>query len=236
MSKKQYVVIAVDDEIPSLELIEHFVSGIPGIRFERSFSSPAAALDYLRENPVDIVVLDIEMAGVNGLNFAASLDRNYKVIFSTAHRNYALEGFNLSAVDYVLKPYSKERLVQAVGKAVELLELEQLKSNRSEKLVVKVNYTNQSVLLDDILFIESLSNLIIIHLSNGTTVQFRDSLKNLDMQLAGDRFKRIHRSFIVNTEKIVAFNRLKVTVGDTSLPVSQMYRDELLAIIRPTDD
>lgn len=222
-----FTLIAVDDERPSLQLIERFAGEMENVELLQTFGSAEAALEFLKDHPVDIVVLDIEMKGMNGLDFAR-LQHDSKIIFSTAHQHFALEGFNLAAVDYLLKPYTRNRFSEAVQKAVRLLKLEALKNQNDGQIRIKSQYTNKSIELREILFVESMNNTIIIHTMSNEPVSFRGTLKMLMQQLPGDRFQRVHRSYVVALDKVTSFNKQKVTIGARDFPVSAAYKSELL--------
>lgn len=225
---RQYSLIAIDDETPSIRLIERFCSEIPHLRFVEGFNSAQKALDFLAENPIDILFLDIEMSGMSGLEFARKCPKNIKVIFSTAFEQFAIEGFNLSAVDYILKPYSAERFKQAVEKAIRIIELESLQKGPEEEIIVKVNYSNKKIKLDTILYIESLDDNITINLANRDSITFRNTLKAFTQELPAARFMRIHRSYVIALDKINSYQKNKVVIGEKELPVSIQYKEAFL--------
>lgn len=225
---KQYRLIAIDDETPSIRLIERFCSEIPHLHFLEGFNSAQKALDFISENTVDILFLDIEMPGMNGLDFARKCPKNVKVIFSTAFEQFAIEGFNLSAIDYILKPYSVDRFNQAVEKAIRIIELESLQKRVGEEIVVKVNYSNKKIKLDSILYIESLDDNITINLENRDSITFRNTLKAFTQELPSTRFMRIHRSYVIALDKINSYQKNKVVIGEKELPVSTQYKEAFL--------
>lgn len=226
--KKTYSLIAVDDEAPSLELTEWFCKRLPEIVFSGGFPGADAALEFLRNHTADIVLLDIEMAGMNGLDFARRSGRDTKIIFATAHRQFALEGFDLSAVDYLLKPYSAERFANAIRKAIAQLEMEAWKERNEAVLRIKVNYSNRTIPLKDILLLESLNNNIHLSMTGGETLVFRESLKHIMEQLPENRFVRIHRSYVVNISAVTAYGKQRVVVNARELPVSSAFRENFL--------
>lgn len=228
---KTYRLIAIDDESPSIRLIEKFCSGNSNLCFLEGFSSAQKALDFLSKNAVDIVFLDIEMPGMNGLEFAKKCPKNLKIIFSTAFEQFALEGFNLSALDYILKPYSPERFNQAVDKAVWMIELESLQKPE-EEIIVKANYSNKRIKLDSILYIESLDDNITINMVDNDPVTFRNTLKAFTQDLPDNHFIRIHRSFVISIDKISSYQRNKVVVGEKELPIGSQYKDAFLSAVK----
>ncbi|WP_300661092.1 LytTR family DNA-binding domain-containing protein [Fluviicola sp.] len=224
---RQYSLIAIDDEAPSIRLIERFCSGIPHLQFLEGFNSPQKALDFISKNQVDVLFLDIEMPGMSGLEFAKKCPDHLKIIFSTAFEQFAIEGFNLSAVDYILKPYSVERFNQAIEKAIRIIELESLKKIE-EEIVVKVNYSNRKIKLDSILYIESLDDNITINLVNQDSITFRNTLKAFTQELPESRFMRIHRSYVIALNKINSYQKNKVVIGEKEFPVSIQYKEAFL--------
>lgn len=232
MTTKKYRIIAIDDESPSIRLIEKFCSGNPNLCFLEGFLSAQKALDFLFENAVDIVFLDIEMPGMNGLEFARKCPKNLKIIFSTAFEKFALEGFNLEVLDYILKPYSPERFNQAIEKATRIIDLESFQKPFEEKeIVVKANYSNKRVKLDAILYIESLDDNITINLIGSENITFRNTLKNITQELPESNFIRIHRSFVIALDKISSYQRNKVVVGEKELPIGSQYKEAFLSAV-----
>lgn len=226
----KYKLVAIDDEEPSVRLIEWFADKMDNIEFIKGFTSPEKALQFLHTQPVDILILDIEMPGLSGLDFAKMKQDKSKIIFSTAFPDYAVEGFNLSATDYLLKPYRFERFKEAIEKATYLLDFENNKNSEPEPdlFYVKVNYTTRPVTFNQVEYIESINNNISIHLVSGKTLVFRDTLKNLYERLPSSHFVRIHRSYIVPIKKIHAFNKQKVNLDKIELPVGEKYKNELV--------
>lgn len=227
---RKYRLIALDDESPSIRLIEKFCSGNSKICFLAGFTSTQKALDFLSKNVVDIILLDIEMPGMSGLEIAKSCPKHVKIIFSTAFEQFAVEGFNLSALDYILKPYSIERFEKAIDKAIRMIELESLEKP-DEEIIVKANYSNKRIKLDSILYIESLDDNITINLIDNESITFRNTLKAFSQELPSNNFMRIHRSFIIALDKINSYQRNKVIVGEKELPIGLQYKDTFLAAL-----
>lgn len=227
---RKYRLIALDDESPSIRLIEKFCSENSKICFLAGFTSTQKALDFLSKNVVDIILLDIEMPGMSGLEIAKNCPKQVKIIFSTAFEQFAVEGFNLSALDYILKPYSIERFEKAIDKAIRMIELESLEKP-DEEIIVKANYSNKRIKLDSILYIESLDDNITINLIDNESITFRNTLKAFSQELPSNNFMRIHRSFIIALDKINSYQRNKVIVGEKELPIGLQYKDTFLAAL-----
>jgi len=231
-------VIIVDDEPLAQEVLETFVGQIPDLNLIASCNNAIEANEVLRTNDIDLMFLDIQMPQITGVEFLKSLERPPMVIFTTAYSEYAVEGFELNAIDYLVKPISMDRFMKAVNKAREQEERSGgTKSTASDdkdfifvkadKKLVKLNY-------HDIIYIEGLKDYVIIHHGNTRTITLQ-TMKSLEAKLPAGIFKRIHRSYIVNLGMINAVlgNMVEVTQkGATKhLPVGKNYRDELLAII-----
>ncbi len=226
--------IIVDDEPVAREVLENHLQRIDTISVVASCKSASDAFKIINTRPVDLIFLDINMPDISGLSFAKSMSKEYKVIFTTAYREYAADGFDLKAVDYLLKPISFERLLQGINKFFEVssalvpkqsevirLEKENFIFVRSNRKMVKVNFT-------DIVFIESLSDYIKIHLEGQKVLVTRDTLSNIEAKLPISEFIRIHRSFIVSVRKIETFTSDTVGIGKHEVPISRSYRDAVL--------
>ena len=233
---KRYTIIAVDDEHLSTRLIENFSKNHKRLTYLQSFNDSETALRFINEREINIIILDIEMPGTNGLEFAKKCRPATKIIFSTAFHQFAIEGFNLSATDYLLKPYSPERFNNALEKAIHQLDLESnlrtASSPETGYIIVKSNYVNQKIPLDQIRYIESFDDYITIHMQNREPIIVRKSMKKLLEEMPGDKFMRIHRSYAVSLDKVVKFQKSKVMIGETELPVSNQYKDQLQLAIQ----
>jgi DNA-binding LytR/AlgR family response regulator len=216
-----YTIVVVDDEEPALELIAWFIGQIDFLTLKGSFSNAESALAYLENDCVDILV--------SGLELARKIHGKTKVIFATAFENYAVEGFNLAAVDYLLKPFARERFEIAILKAIDLIQLDRFRNQSPDSIVVKVNYSNRTLILNEVSYVESINNTICIHLTDGESILFRESLRNFEERLPSLKFCRIHRSYIVPKDKITAYNAQRVLLNTKELPVSPTYKNEFLA-------
>lgn len=219
--------IAIDDEPMALLVIEQFCRRRGGLELT-TFSEPRVGLEEICRRKPDLVFLDIQMNSLNGLEIADTLPRECCFIFTTAYAEYALEGFNLDAVDFLHKPFSYERFEVAVEKA-----LRRIGARRSlpvECLVVKQEYSNVSIPLGDILYIEALGNYVKIVRSSGGHVLTRTNLKNITDSLPDGTFLRIHRSYVIAVSSVVSFTRTKVVLRghDEGLPVGAQYAAQVL--------
>ncbi len=231
-------VIIVDDEPLAQEVLETFVEQIPDLNLIASCNNAIEANEVLRTNDIDLMFLDIQMPQITGVEFLKSLEKPPMVIFTTAYSEYAVEGFELNAVDYLVKPISMDRFMKALNKAREqetrsgnikttAADEKEFIFVKADKKLVKLNY-------NDIIYIEGLKDYVIIHHGNTRTITLQ-TMKSLEAKLPAGIFKRIHRSYIVNLGMINAVlgNMVEVTQkGATKhLPVGKNYRDDLLAII-----
>lgn len=222
--------IAIDDEPMALLVIEQFCRRRGGMEL-LTFSEPHLGIEEIGRLRPDLVFLDIEMNGVSGLDIAAQLPRDCCLIFTTGHARYALDGFNLDAVDFLHKPFAYERFEMAVDKA--LRRIAQLRPAAEENLVVKQEYKSVSIPLDQILYIEALGNYCKIFCTDGHCILSHAGLKSLQSMLPADRFLRIHRSYVVALDRVAGFNRTSVSLkhSDVSLPVGDSYGPQLLAAL-----
>jgi len=223
--------IAIDDEPLALQLVSGYIEKTPGLNLAGSFDNPLDAIEFLNNEAVDLIFVDIQMPDLSGLEFTRSLARGPKVIFTTAYEKYALEGFRLDVIDYLLKPFSYEEFLKAVQKAVRLIKLEkevpeQVDTN-NEFLFLKSDYKIRRINFNDILYIEGLKDYVkvFIHGSDKPVLSLI-TLKALEAKLPEAKFMRVHRSFIVNLERIDTIERSRIVFGKTYIPVGEQYKDK----------
>ncbi len=196
--------IALDDEPLALTVIDSFCEQSDKVQLVKSFLKPNDALRYIENFPVDLIFLDIQMPSVSGIDFFRDLKRDIMVIFTTAHSEYAIEGFNLNAVDYLLKPFTIERFNQAVLKAHEFYNYTNNASNTKQPYIyIRADYSLLKIDLQDIIYIEGLNDYLRIHLRNQKPVVARMTLKALYEKLPANDFLRVHRSYIVSMLSIL---------------------------------
>ncbi len=233
-------VIIVDDEPLAQDVLETYIEKFPELSLVSKCNNALEANEVLKNHDVDLMFLDIQMPQLTGIDFLKTLSRPPLVIFTTAYPNYALEGFELNALDYLLKPISLERFIKAVNKAVEQVKLHRNEPGiaavanegeqhpdyifvKADKKLVKVNY-------HDIIYIEGLKDYVIIRMENQRVITLQ-TMKSLEDKLPSNRFKRIHRSYIINIDKINAIVGNMVEVMEKNLPkhlpIGKNYRDEL---------
>ena len=216
--------IAIDDEPLALQLIAEYVSRIPFLSLENVFTDPDEGKSWLQQNDVDLLLLDIQMHEVNGLQFYKSLIKKPLVVFTTAYSEYAVDGFSVDAVDYLLKPFEYDRFLKAILKAREYLEFLSSQELQMASIFVKVDYQLMKINLKDIELIEGLDDYIRIHVKPKSVLTLM-TLKSLQEKLPSNEFIRIHRSYIVPASKIESFGKSKVKVAGKEIPVGSSYSE-----------
>ena len=239
-------VLIVDDEPLALDVLETYIGKLPGLHLVQRCTHALEANDALKQHDIDLMFLDIQMPQLTGVDFVRTLTKPPMVVFTTAYPNYAIKGFDLNALDYLLKPVSFERFVKAVNKAVDqhdLMHRETIPSHahphlveedgadfffvKADKKLVKVNH-------DDILYIEGLKDYVIIRLMNSRVITLQ-TMKSLEDKLPSARFRRVHRSYIVSIDKMLAIEGSTIEIQEKDkiklIPIGKNYRDELITMI-----
>jgi DNA-binding LytR/AlgR family response regulator len=216
--------IAIDDEPPALKVIETFCHEIDFVSLEKTFIKPNEALKYIGKFPVDLLFLDINMPSLSGIDLYKEVKQNTMVIFTTAYSEYAVEGFNLSAIDYLLKPFTFDRFLQAVTKAEEYhSHVHQKSKPEHQYLFIRADYSLIKINIADILFIEGLDDYLRIHLQNQKPVVARMTLKVMLEKLPAQAFVRVHRSYIVAFSRIELIRNKIITVAGEEIPIGTSY-------------
>ncbi|MCW3114517.1 MAG: DNA-binding response regulator [Segetibacter sp.] len=223
--------IAIDDEPLALQLITEYASRIPFLTLEKTFTNPDEGKAWLQQNHVDLMFLDIQMPDINGLQFYKTLARKPLVVFTTAYSEYAVDGFNVDAVDYLLKPFEYDRFLKAVFKAREYLEFLSSQELQMASIFVKVDYQLMKINLKDVELIEGLDDYIRIHIKPKPILTLM-TLKSLQEKLPSAEFIRIHRSYIVPSSKIESFGKSKVKVAGKEIPVGSSYSEVYQQLLR----
>ncbi|HJP64609.1 MAG TPA: LytTR family DNA-binding domain-containing protein [Mucilaginibacter sp.] len=230
--------IVVDDEQLVRELLEDNVRQIPFLELVASCKNPMEANEIMKEQQIDLIFLDIQMPRLSGLQFLELLDDPPLVILVTAYEKYALEGFKLNVVDYILKPFSFQRFLMACNRANELFKLRQLKHappvQNIPDFFVNVEYTLVKIVVQDIEYIEGLKDYIKIHLSGAPKpVLTRMTMKAIEGKLPSPAFIRTHKSFLVAAAKITSVKRDFVCIGKTDIPIGESYKENITRILSP---
>lgn len=219
--------IAIDDEPLALTIVEHYCRQTDAVALEKTFTKTDEALRYLKKYPVDLLFLDIQMPGKNGIDFYKSIGSNVMVIFTTAFSEYAVEGFNISAIDYLLKPFSKARFDEAVAKAQKEMEYRRQAPKALNTLLIRADYKLHKIDLDEILMIEGLDDYIRIHLQGKPAITARLSMKAILEKLPLQQFLRVHRSYIVPVKRISTIQNKSIKIDDFIVPIGDTYKDEI---------
>jgi DNA-binding LytR/AlgR family response regulator len=223
--------LIVDDEPLAQQVMEEFVGRVPFLEVAGKCSSATEAVELMRESPVDLIFLDIHMPRLSGLDFINSLHNPPMFILVTAYSEYALQGFNVNATDYLMKPVPFDRFLKAVTKAYELYTLRNKSGYTSETpanpfIMVKSGYQTIRINLKSILYIEGLKDYVKIFTDDKRPILSLLTMKGLAESLPTDRFLRIHKSFIVAIDRITTISRNRVMIGEKWIPVGESYRDE----------
>nr|WP_319510108.1 LytTR family DNA-binding domain-containing protein [uncultured Draconibacterium sp.] len=232
MTKKIRCII-VDDEPMAREILENHLRKIETVEIVASCKNAIEAFNVISSQPVDLVFLDINMPEISGLSFAKSINNSVKVIFTTAYREYAVDGFDLQAVDYLLKPISFGRLMQSINKYLSenqqmtLEEPAKIEPEKSESIFVRSDRKMIKINFPEILYIESLADYIKIHLVDKTIVT-RETISSIEAKLPQQDFLRVHRSFIVAVNAINSFTTEIIEIGKKQIPVSRSYKEAVL--------
>ncbi len=237
VNDKKIICLAVDDEPPALEILKQYIGSVSNLQLAGTCANAVEALNFLRRQTIDMIFLDIQMPNLLGTDLMRTLVKPPKVIFTTAFRKYAVEGFDLDAVDYLLKPISFERFLKAVNKVMQTNFKESDDIDRGNDsinpaafITVRADRKNIKVALHDILYIESLKDYIKIVTALKSIVA-KQSISSVEEMLPAKSFIRIHRSFIVAITKINSFTSDTIEIGKYELPISRMYRHEVEKIL-----
>lgn len=237
--------LIVDDEKLALTLLESYIQKIPQLELVDKCKNPMDAMQVLQEQKVDLMFLDIQMPGLTGIEFLQSLVHKPTVIFTTAYSEYAIEGYQLDVIDYLLKPFSFERFVKAVNKAIENIKLKrgnglEIKNHPTETngkienektyIQIKADHKIYKLKLDEIIYIEGLKEYVSYYTATQRIIAL-ESLKKLEETLPKGKFLRIHKSYIISIEKVKALDGNLLEISDKKLPVGKTYKEQVMQTI-----
>lgn len=218
--------IIVDDEPPAIKILKKYVDSISQLEVVGTCNNAFQAIEILNSKKIDLMFLDINMPKLMGTDLIKTLKNPPKVIFTTAHKDYAIEAFDLDAIDYLLKPVSFERFLKAVNKYCHFNNVEtDLSEKSSGFLYFRSDRKMIKVLLEDILYIECLKDYIIIHRQDNPSLRVKQTISSIENMLPQNLFLRIHRSFIVSIEKVTAYTKNDVEIGKIELPIGRNYSE-----------
>ena len=227
--KNQVRCLLVDDEPPALEILRTYIDTLPGLEIVGECHHAIAAFEFLQHHTTDIIFLDIKMPQLLGTDLLKAIPQPPKIIFTTAHRDYAIEGFELGAVDYLLKPYSLDRFLKAVYRVLDkdAMKSETYLPTSDRFLYIRADRKMVKVMVDEILYIESMKDYIRIFLTNGQVIT-KQTITAIEAMLPHEEFMRVHRSFIVSQKKISAYNQNSIFIGKLELPLGPLYKQNIM--------
>jgi DNA-binding LytR/AlgR family response regulator len=231
--------LLIDDEPPALEILQSHISNINGLEVAASCKNAVEAFDVLHEKHIDLLFLDIKMPKLIGTDFLKSLASPPRVIFVTAYREYALDSYDLDAVDYLVKPVTFERFLKAVFKVKRLMGHEvapvitEYKKNPEAFVYVRVNKSMQKVFVNEIIYIESCKDYVKIFLTSSQNFIARQSISSMENMLSVHSFLRVHRSFLISLEKMTGYNNNDVMIGGKEIPIGRLYKQQVMEVINP---
>ena len=217
--------IAIDDEPIALDIVRSHASKVPFLDLKAEFTDAFKALEYLQRENIDLIFLDIKMPDISGIDFFNSLPKKPLLIFTTAYTEHAVESFEMDAVDYLLKPFSLSRFMKGCNKAFELYNARNA-TEMLDHLYIKNGYEQLKVLYEDILYVEAAGNYVTFVLKDKKILS-RSTFMEVSSLLPGDKFVRVHRSYLVSVNKIDKLERHQVTINNVSIPLSEAYRQNL---------
>ena len=236
--QKKLKFIAVDDEPLALDKIDKFAGQVPFLEKAGSFKNGVAAITFLTQNQIDLVFMDINMEGLNGFQTIELMKPRPLVIITTAYSQHAIKGFDLDVCDYLLKPYSFERFIKSVSRAFESSRSNGNPSNivrtdnkKKEYIFLKADHSIRRVLLQDILFVKGMGDYLQVHLTNEKILVLMN-FEEIGNLLPTENFLRVHRSHLINLDKIKSIERKHVIINETRIPISQSYKEAFLLYLK----
>lgn len=228
--------IIVDDEPLALDVLESYIKKNPDIELAARCNNALEASEFLKANKIEVMFIDVQMPEITGLDFVKNLSNSPLIVFCTAYPDFAIEGFELNAIDYLLKPLSYERFCKTIERIKEYLVL---KSNKeieqsdieNECIYIKSNQKQIKISYDQIQYIEAFADYIKLFTDNKRYITLQ-TMKNMENKLPKDKFIRVHRSFIVGVKYISSFNSTEIEIGDAKIPVGKSYKDVFLALMK----
>ena len=220
--------VIIDDEPLAADLLASYAEKVPFLLLQGTFNSATEAIKTIREKKIDLIFLDIQMPELSGLEFARIIDEETKIVFTTAFSQYAIEGYKVNALDYLLKPISFEKFLEVANKALRCFENRNkaLSMEKDRFVFIKSEYKLQKVNFDDILYVEGVKDYVKFYLGDGSkNIMSLMNMKKVDEFLPSPEFLRIHRSYIVHMPKVSLIDRFRIVMGEQYLPISESYKD-----------
>jgi DNA-binding LytR/AlgR family response regulator len=228
--------LIIDDEHIAHDIIKNYCDMLPNMKLMKHCYDAIEALDYLRTNSIDLIFLDLNMPKLKGFDFLKTLPNKPKVIVTTAYKEYALKGYELEITDYLLKPFSFERFLKAVNKAIHIKENNPItaqpdQNTLSEHIFLSSNKKHFQVKISDILYIEAAGNYSKVVLKNDS-ILVRDKISNLLEKISTEKFIQVHKSFIVAIEHINSLEGNRILIGNNTIPIGKMYKSNIINLIK----
>ncbi len=226
--------LLIDDEPPALKVLAGYISAIPGLEISGQCKNAIEALDVLQNKKVDVIFLDIKMPRIIGTEFLKNLSNPPKVIFVTAYREYAIDGFELDAVDYLVKPVSFERFFKAITKLNRLMGRETATAQPAEKktsapfVYLKVDREMKKVFVNEVEYIESWKDYVMVFLTDGSHYLVKQSITAMENLLSGYKFIRVHRSYMVSIDKVSGYNGISIKLPGKDVPIGRLYKHTVM--------
>lgn len=227
--------LLIDDEPPALKILAGYISSIPGLEISGQCKNAIEALDVLNQKSIDVIFLDIKMPRIIGTEFLKNLAHPPKVIFVTAYREYAIDGFELDAVDYLVKPVSFERFFKAITKLNRVMGRADISLGTAEEtklspafIYLKVDREMKKIFVNDIEYIESWKDYVMVFLSTQKSCMVKQSISSMENLLSEHKFIRVHRSYMVSIEKIAGYNGIAVKLPGKDIPIGRLYKQNVL--------
>ncbi|MEL6974582.1 MAG: LytTR family DNA-binding domain-containing protein [Bacteroidota bacterium] len=233
--------IIIDDEPLAIGILRSYCEDLGGIEIAGTFTNPFEAIELFSKEKIDLVFLDIEMPQINGIDFITSIDKKPHFIFTTAYPQYAIQGFDLNAVDYLVKPIPFVRFIKAINRVKKLSELNNLASGNSSNLspssgastanqflFVKSDYESVKINMDEIKYIQGLKDYLKIHTLDPKPILTLMNFKDILLKLNPDQFIRVHKSFVVNITRILSIQRNKIIIDDIRIPIGESYKESFM--------
>lgn len=232
--------LLIDDEPPALKVLESHISNINGLEIVAQCKNAIEALDVLQLKTIDVIFLDIKMPKILGTEFLKNLSHPPKIIFVTAYREYAVEGYELDAVDYMVKPVSFERFLKAITKVKRMMGHEIISQSNDYKpnpeafVYLKVERNMQKVFINEIVYIESWKDYIKLYLTTGKNILVKQSISSIENLLSEHKFLRVHRSYMVSMNKVSGYNGLSVQLDSKDIPIGRLYKQQVMENLHGT--
>lgn len=224
--------IIIEDEPLAADKLEGFIKRSPYLELRESFRSSLQGLKYIKENPVDLVFLDIQMDEMTGIELLESLSHKPLIILTTAYQEYALRGYELQVSDYLMKPFDFTRFLKSVDKVYEEFTLRtQTKDHRISSIFVKTEYRIEKVTIDTILYIEGMSDYLRIHTTEGKQIMCLQKFASFEAALPEGLFARVHKSYLVAVDKINSIERSIIRIGEVRIPIGKTYQEKFFALL-----